>query len=70
MSNKELEKEKKLLGKNPLKLITKRCPQCGRFMEHDDMELEPPYFHFICDKCDMFYCFESDCHCCDDGEVV
>ena len=44
----------------------KKCPECGRFIEKDDMELEPPYYHFICNKCDMFYCFEDGCHCCDE----
>jgi hypothetical protein len=33
----------------------KKCPECGRFMEYDgDNE-----FHYICNHCDMFYCFEE-----------
>jgi hypothetical protein len=44
----------------------KKCPECGRFMEYDgDNE-----FHYICNHCDMFYCFEEGCYCCDEGEEV
>ena len=40
----------------------KKCPECAKFMEHDDMN----DLHYICNKCDMFYCFEGGCHCCDE----
>ena len=46
---------------------TEKCPKCGRFMEYDIEELEPHY-HYICNKCDLFYCFEKGCHCCDGYE--
>ena len=31
----------------------KNCPKCGRFMQKDEWDDE----HWVCDKCDMVYCF-------------
>ena len=46
-------------------IISKKCPKCGRFMEIDPAYFEAKDNHFFCNHCDMFYCFEKGCHCCD-----
>ena len=46
-------------------MTKKLCPKCKSPMEHDDGEITPPYKHYICDSCDLFWCFDNKCHCCD-----
>jgi len=42
-----------------------KCPKCKQPMtEEEDNEK-----HYICEDCDLFYCFEKGCHCCDDYEL-
>ena len=42
----------------------KKCPKCGVFMERDkDNDDE---YHWICNKCDLFYCFDDKCFCCEE----
>lgn len=41
--------------------MKKKCPECGKFMAED----EDNDFHYICHHCDLFYCFEKGCHCCE-----
>ena len=41
--------------------MSKKCPKCGRFMEIEDFD----EFHYICNHCGLFWCFEKGCHCCE-----
>lgn len=41
--------------------MTGKCNKCGRFAEKD-MDNDK---HYICEKCDLFWCFDETCHCCD-----
>ena len=51
------------MTKNSTIVKFKNCPQCGRFMNRD--EANDDNYHWGCLKCDMFYCFEEGCHCCE-----
>jgi hypothetical protein len=38
-----------------------KCPKCGRYIGEDPDDS----LHYICDNCDLFYCRDPTCHCCE-----
>lgn len=39
--------------------MSNKCLKCGRFTRVEDYD----EFHRVCESCDLFFCFDVNCHC-------